>query len=371
MRFPDDVPRLTDGVVTLRAAHRDDVQGVLEQCLDPVSQEWTTVPLGYAYDDAVDYLTVAIPEGWRTETELVFVVESDDAGAPRYVGNIALRMQGDGRAEVAYGAHPWARGRGLVARAVRLMVRWGFDDLGVRTTTWAANRGNWPSRRLAWSLGFRVEGAPRGWLPQRGELKDAWIGTLLRGEPMRPATPWRSAVPLSDGLVSLRPAQEKDDPRIVEACSDPETSGWLGQLPVPYDENDARWWRNNILEQQADGVRVSWAVADPATDVLLGAIDLFAIRDGWDAELGYWAHPAARGRGLTSAACRLVLEHALRPAERGGLGLVRVQGVVAHGNHASARVLESLGMQRAGVYRAYALTRAGRTDATLYDVIKP
>lgn len=371
MRFPDDVPRLTDGVVTLRAARGEDAVGVVEQCLDPVSVEWTTVPLGYTHADATDYLTVAIPEGWRTERELVFVVETMDAGVERYVGNIALRMLEDGRAEVAFGAHPWGRGRGLLTRAVRLMLQWGFDHLDVRTAIWWANRGNWPSRRLAWKLGFTMEGAPRAWLPQRGELMDAWVGTLLRGDPMRPSTPWRTAVPLTDGRVTLRPAEEKDDPRIVEACNDPETSGWLGQLPTPYDEGDARWWRDNILEAQADGARISWVLADAASDVLLGAIDLFAIREGWDAELGYWTHPEARGRGLTSAGCRLVLAHALRPVEQGGLGLVRVQGVVADGNHASARVLERVGMQRAGVYRAFALTRTGRRDATLYDLLKP
>jgi RimJ/RimL family protein N-acetyltransferase len=374
MRFPDDVPRLTDGVVTLRAARTDDVPGVVEQCLDPVSTEWTTVPLGYTDADAVEYLTVTIPEGWRTGQEYVFVVESvapgGDTGVGRYVGNIGLRMHGGDRAEVAYGAHPWARGQGLLARAVRLLVRWGFDDLGLRTTIWWANRGNWPSRRLAWSLGFALEGAPRAWLPQRGQLKDAWVGTLLRGDPMRPTTPWRTAVPLADGRVSLRPADQKDDRRIVEACNDPQTSRWLGDLPAPYAESDARWWRENILEQQAEGRRVAWIVADPVTDELLGAVDLFAIREGWDAEIGYWAHPSARGKGITSAACRLVLAHAFRPLEQGGLALVRVQGVVAEGNDASAGVLERIGMQRAGVYRAFVQTRSGRADGVLYDVLE-
>ena len=40
--FPDDVPLLTDGVVTLRAHRRADVPAVLEQCEHPLSQRWTT-----------------------------------------------------------------------------------------------------------------------------------------------------------------------------------------------------------------------------------------------------------------------------------------------------------------------------------------
>jgi RimJ/RimL family protein N-acetyltransferase len=180
----------------------------------------------------------------------------------------------------------------------------------------------------------------------------------------------REVVPRSDGRVSLRPARPADDPRIVETCNDPETSGWLGNLPSPYLEDDARWWREHQLEQAAEGTRISWIFADPGTDELLGAVDLFSIRQGWDAEIGYWSHPEARGRGLTTAACRLVVAHAFTPAEQGGVGLVRLQGVVADGNLASARVLENLGMQRAGVYRSYVLTRAGRVDGVLYDLLK-
>ena len=38
------------------------------------------------------------------------------------------------------------------------------------------------------------------------------------------------------------------------------------------------------------------------------------------AEIGYWAHPEARGRGVTSAAVELVVAHAFAPIADGGLG---------------------------------------------------
>ncbi len=369
MRFPDDVPELTDGVVRLRAARPQDAEAVVEQCLDPDSVLWTTVPLDYTHDDAIEFLTDVIPTGWHQDREYAFAVEAERDGEPRFCGTISLRLAGDRRAEIAYGSHPGARGRGLLSRAVRLLLTWGFEQLDLLTVIWWANRGNWASRRLAWSLGFRTEGAPRAWLPQRGELLDAWVGTLRRSDPMQPATPWRSAVPLTDGRVRLRSLQEQDHVRVVEACSDRETSFWLGNLPQPYDEGDSRWWHEFVLEQQATGQRVAWVVADPGTDELLGAIDLFDIREGWDAEIGYWTHPAARGQGITAAAARLALDHAFAPAERGGLGLVRVQGVSALGNEPSIRVLESIGMKRAGTYRASVSTRGGRVDGALFDIL--
>jgi hypothetical protein len=103
------IPTLTDGVVRLRPPIDDDIEGSWEQCQDPLSQQWTQIPVPYTRDDAKTYLRHIIPGGWETEREWGFVVEADDdAGAARFAGTISLRNEGDGRAEIAYGSHPWA-----------------------------------------------------------------------------------------------------------------------------------------------------------------------------------------------------------------------------------------------------------------------
>ena len=51
MTFPDDVPTLTDGDVMLRPHRVEDADAVVEQCTDPTSIRWTTVPLGYTLAD--------------------------------------------------------------------------------------------------------------------------------------------------------------------------------------------------------------------------------------------------------------------------------------------------------------------------------
>ncbi len=174
---------------------------------------------------------------------------------------------------------------------------------------------------------------------------------------------------LGGETVRLRPARADDDPRIVEACSDPTTAWWLGQLPQPYGPEDAAEWRAHMLVEAAAGRRTGWIVADPETDLLLGAIDLFSVRPGWDGEIGYWAHPDARGRGAMTAAARMLIAHAFRPGDQGGVGLVRLQAITAVGNDASAALLLRLGMRRAGLYRAFVQTREGRSDAVLYDLL--
>ena len=159
------VPRLSDGVVTLRAHTEDDVERIVEQCVDPLSIAWTIVPVPYTRDDAKRFVRHAMPGGWETDQEWGFAVEHEG----RFAGTVSLRNRDEGRAEVAYGSHPDARGRGVMARALRLLLAWGFapeaeGGRGLETVVWLANRGNWASRRLAWSVGFTFDGTLRGWL---------------------------------------------------------------------------------------------------------------------------------------------------------------------------------------------------------------
>ena len=375
MRFPHDVPTLGDGSgrdrVTIRAHRAEDAHGSLEQCHDPVSRQWTTVPLEYTLDDARRFVTQAMPGGWHDDTEWGFAVEAvDDTGTSRYAGTISLRNHGEGRAEVAYGAHPWVRGRGVMERALRLLLRWGFEERRLETVIWWANKGNWSSRKVAWRLGFQIEGAPRQWLPQRGRLLDAWVGTLLAGDPMRPTGRWYDVPRLTgDGLV-LRRHTDDDVGRIVEACTDPLVSGWIGQIPAPFTAAEARGWLAHQAERHASGLSVTWAVADPGTDTLIGTVELSDVRPGRDAEIGYWLHPEGRGRGLAVPMCRLALRHAFVAEEDGGLGLRRVRAIAAEGNTASRRTLERSGLRQQGRERLLVLTRDGLTDGAVYDILR-
>jgi RimJ/RimL family protein N-acetyltransferase len=255
-------------------------------------------------------------------------------------------------------------------RAVRLLLTWGFEERGLETVIWWSHQGNWPSRRLAWRLGFAVEGRARRWLTQRGELRDAWVGTLVAGDPMHPRTPWYDVPRIVGDRVVLRRIRPDDADRIVEGCLDPETARWLGQIPQPYTREMAEEFIASREPEHADGYAVNWALADPATDSLTGLVNLFAIQPGRDAEVGYWVHPGGRRRGLATEGCRLALRHAFVPMEDGGLGLQRVHALAAVGNLASQRVLERAGLSRQGHERRRLTLGSGElTDAVAYDVL--
>ena len=371
MRFPQDVPTLRDGDVAIRAHRPEDAPSSYEQCLDPLSRQWTTIPLDYSRADAERFTRHVMPDGWVAEREFGFAVEAlDDDGVPRYGGTISLRDEGEGRAELAYGSHPWVRGRGVMERALRLLLDWGFEQRGLRTVIWWAHRGNWASRKVAWRLGFSIEGAPRQWLAQRGELRDAWVGTLLATDHREPRTPWLVPPRVVGEAVVLRRLLPTDVDRVVEGCGDPEVARWLGQIPQPYTREHAVQFLEDVEERHASGTAVTWALADPDTDALVGLGNLFDIRHGVDAEVGYWVHPAARGRGVATEATRLALRHAFVPVEDGGLGLRRVRALAAVGNAASRAVLTRAGLTEQGRARRTAFIGGGRyVDAATYDVL--
>ena len=72
-------------------------------------------------------------------------------------------------------------------RACRLLLEWGFGTQQVRTVVWRAHVGNWPSRRLAWRLGFSFDGTVRQYLVAAAAmLVDGWTGTLLATDDRQP-----------------------------------------------------------------------------------------------------------------------------------------------------------------------------------------
>ncbi|WP_232678957.1 GNAT family N-acetyltransferase [Nocardioides sp. R-C-SC26] len=354
------VPTLTDGVVTLRAIRETDAPRVHEQCVDPDSVRWTQVPSPYAPEDAIVFTRDVAPQMWVSGEEWIFAIEVDGL----FGGSLALRDRGQGRAEIGYGTHPAIRGTGAAERALRLLLEWGFADQGLTVVTWKAAAGNWASRHLAWRVGFSFDGVLRGTHPHRGELVDGWIGTLQSHETREPRQRWLRAPVLETDGVRLRPLREPDVVRVVEACSDERTQHWLGTMPTPYTAENAYAWFEANSEGQAAGTKVTWAVVDPAGDDLLAAVNLFDITDR-DCEIGYWAHPRARGRGVVSAAARAAVGWAFEE-----LGVERVRGVAAVENGASRAVLERVGMTSTGGERLGTVLRTGPADVAIYDVLR-
>ncbi|HME80176.1 MAG TPA: GNAT family N-acetyltransferase [Mycobacterium sp.] len=170
---------MTDGPdLVLRLPLPGDVDNIVAQCRDAEFQRWTRVPVPYRESDAEDFVK-RVAANWRANVAMFAI-----AYHGRFSRSVGLQFDGIGGAEVGYGLAPWARGMGVMTRALRLALAWGFGLPGIEVVYWLAQVGNWPSRRVAGRCGFRMEGTVCGLLEQRGQRRDAWIGSLRRGEPL-------------------------------------------------------------------------------------------------------------------------------------------------------------------------------------------
>lgn len=350
MKWPLTVPVLSDGVVTIRAHVPTDIDDMLEMANDPEMERWTAIPVPHTREMSEQFAFTVMPKGWNEGTHRGWAIEAtDDDGRSRFAGNVDIRQAPI--ADIGFALHPWARGRGVMTRAVRLAIDWAFNEGKVEIVHWRAHIGNEASLRVAHRAGFTLHGITPGMLHERGRVIDAWTGSIRFGDSPMPTTQWAESRVLESDRLRLRPYVDADVPAIVEACSDPITRRFLAALPHPYTTAVARSYVADCVWQAAVGVKATWAIADRETDELLGNIavmDLLGV-DPTSAEIGYWMHPAARGRGVMTEATQLVVRHALDPD---GLDRRRLVLYAAADNPASNAVALAAGYTHYGTQRA-------------------
>lgn len=110
----------------------------------------------------------------------------------------------------------------------------------------------------------------------------------------------------------------------------------------------ARWIAGEG-ERRARGLALDFVIGSPDDEgrQVLGEVGLTRFDDAGRAELGFWLAPAARGRGLATAAVTVLARWALTPGDAGP-GLRRVWARTDPRNERAARVLVRAGFQRRG-----------------------
>ncbi len=162
--------------------------------------------------------------------------------------------------------------------------------------------------------------------------------------------------------VTLRPLVPGDVDDLLTAYNDWELRRFLPALPIPFTRAHADAYLSDVVPGMTAAGGGFWAVADPATDRLLGGAGLDRVSpERRQAEVGYWTAPDARGRGVATAAVRALSEHAF------GIGLTRLELLTHWENAASQRIALAAGFQREGVRRGAVPDRdGGRDDLIAY-----
>ena len=373
--FPDDVPTLTNGEITLRAHRQSDVDDIVAQCVDPESIRWTTVPVPYSRADAAGFVTELVPSGWLTRRDLNFAIEAPHADGVRWFsGSIALRPMDIGVAEIAYGLHPGVRGQGVCSRAVKLILDWGFTQPDIELVVWYAYVGNWASWRVAWANGFSFDGKVAKFLPQRGDRHDAWCGSLRKRDTREPKHEWNVPPTVETDRLRLRPHTDADGARFVEMMTDERSRHFAGRDSWVNDMPPANEVLLRPREFDARGERFDWTIADRGTDEFIGHIQLFHLGglDKTAAEIGYAVHPAARGKGVLTEALGMLVDCAFADKKRGGLGLRRLSLSTAASNKASRHAAEKAGFAHVASHpESFPTGESGFEDETIYALVNP
>lgn len=151
-------------------------------------------------------------------------------------------------------------------------------------------------------------------------------------------------------------------PLIAAASLDPETQRRMND--EPFTEDRQRESVSRAEEQWRTDRGAPFVIADSASGVALGLLNLQFGEDEEVAGLAVSVFPQARGRGAASKALRLGAIWGLRE-----LGLRRVFAESAADNLASIRAIEKAGFQREGLLRAHCQTHGERHDCVMFSLV--
>jgi RimJ/RimL family protein N-acetyltransferase len=180
-------------------------------------------------------------------------------------------------------------------------------------------------------------------------------------EEMEPSEAGLAGVVLTDGVVTLRRWRPDDVPAIYDACQDPEIVRHT-YVPQPYTLADAEGYVALCTDAWAKGTAAGFAIADAATDGVLGTISRPPL-EGHRACFGYWLAPEARGRGVATRALRLIVDWTLVTSD-----VIRLELYTDLDNPASGRVAERAGFVREGIRRAWDVGRDGKPIDVIFYV---
>jgi RimJ/RimL family protein N-acetyltransferase len=172
---------LADGTIRLEQLAASHLEGLAALGHDVDVQRYTYVPSPWVDGFERRWLE-RYEQGHEDGTRAGFAIVDEADGA--FLGLAALvRIDREGReAEAGYIVAPQARGRGVAARALRLLTDWALGDLGLERIELRITTENLASMRVAERCGYLREGVLRSVHFKQGLRSDLAVYSRLAGD---------------------------------------------------------------------------------------------------------------------------------------------------------------------------------------------
>ena len=157
---------------------------------------------------------------------------------------------------------------------------------------------------------------------------------------------WPTEVPtLQYGLITLRKPEERDIIPLFEGVQDPIIPKFT-RIPANYQMANAEHY---VRERCPNGFTMQTEIqlVLEYDGKFAGALSFHTlVLDEAKAEIGYWLTSGARGKGIATAATKLLTGYGFET-----IGFHRIEALVVESNKPSLKVLANAGYEQEGILR--------------------
>jgi RimJ/RimL family protein N-acetyltransferase len=172
----------SDGVIRLEPLAPRHLEGLADLGRDPEVQRFTYVPSPWEEGFERTWLE-RYEQGHEEGTRAGFAIVDEANGVFLGLAALVHLEREERQAEAGYIVAPEARGRGIAARALRLLTDWALTELALERVELRITAENLPSIRVAERCGFVREGVLRSVHFKRGMRADVAVYSRLASDP--------------------------------------------------------------------------------------------------------------------------------------------------------------------------------------------
>lgn len=172
---------------------------------------------------------------------------------------------------------------------------------------------------------------------------------------------------LNDSSIVIRPFEVKDLPSFfatVRASAD-VLGRWMPWCHAGYSMDEAQTWLATCQAAWMQGTSYPFLIFGLRSNEVIGSVDINQInRDHNFGNIGYWVSPPHSGKGIATAAVKLVAQFGFTE-----IGLTRLEIVADVNNFASRCVAEKAGAKFECIARNRLAGWGRSDDAAVYSLI--